>query len=190
MARPRKNEADPAPTPTLTTDAPEAPRAPGRVIANAVFIHVESTAKLGGLDVVALHRIPLLRKKLQVDGEVRLIGEWPAQTDRRRPLDAAGMHDEYNRMRELFIYDTNSGEDGRRGDVVDLLTDFYGSPTSGRLVAVMRKLDAAFAELEKHLAQTGEKYPTPTQLEDILALASPENDFAEGIPYEPAAAKA
>lgn len=186
MAR-HRNDADTASTSTTEI---EAPRAPGRIIANSVFIHVESTAKLGGLDVVALHRIPLLRKKLAVDGEVRLIGEWPAQTDRRRGLDAAGMHDEYNRMRELFIYDTNSGEDGRRGDVVDLLSDFYGAPTSGRLVAVMRKLDAAFASLEKHLAQTGEKFPTPTQLEDILALASPENDFAEGIPYEPAGALA
>lgn len=185
MARPR-NDADSAPTP----NDPDAPKAPGRIITNSVFIHVESTAKLGGLDAVALHRIPLLRKKLAVDGEVRLIGEWPSQTDRRRPMDAAALHDEYRRMQEIFIYNTNSGEDGRRGDVVDLLTDFYGAPTSGRLVAVMRKLDAAFAQLEKHLAQTGEKYPTPTQLEEILALTSPENDFAEGIPYEPAGALA
>lgn len=184
MGRPRKTDADPAPTPTLMADATEAPRAPGRVIANAVFIHVESTAKLGGLDVVALHRVPLLRKKLAVDGELRLIGEWPAQTDRRRPLDAMGMHDEYRRMQDLFVYETNSGEDGRRGDVVDLMTDFYGAPTSGRLVAIMRKLDAAFAKLEEHLVKTGEKYPTPTQLEDIIALTAPENDFADGIPYE------
>jgi hypothetical protein len=187
MARPRK-DADPAPTPSIAgeTDAPK----PGRVIANAVFIHVESTAKLGGLDVVALHRIPLLRKKLSVDGELRLIGEWPANTDRRRPLDAMGMHDEYRRMQELFVYETNSGEDGRRGDVVDLMTDFYGAPTSGRLVAIMRKLDAAFAALEEHLAKTGEKHPTPTQLEDIIALTAPENDFADGIPYDPAGASA
>ena len=184
MGRPRKIDADPAPTPTIAGDADaEAPK-PGRIIANAVFIHVESTAKLGGLDVVALHRIPLLRKKLAVDGELRLIGEWPAQTDRRRGLDAAGMHDEYRRMQEMFVYETNSGEDGRRGDVVDLMTDFYGGTTSGRLVAIMRKLDAAFAKLEGHLAKTGEKYPTPSQLEDIIALAAPENDFADGIPYE------
>lgn len=189
MARPRK-DADPAPTPTIAAGPASDERKPGRIIANAVFIHVESTAKLGGLDVVALHRIPLLRKKLAIDGELRLIGEWPANTDRRRPLDAGGMHDEYRRMQELFVYETNSGEDGRRGDVVDLMTDFYGAPTSGRLVAIMRKLDTAFAALEEHLVKTGEKFPTPTQLEDIIALAAPENDFADGIPYDPAGASA
>jgi hypothetical protein len=184
MARPRK-DADPA-NPTLDDDG-SAPVNRSKTIARSVFIHVESTAKLGGLDVVALHRVPLLRRKLAVDGELRLIGEWPDQTDRRRDLDASGLHEEYNRMRGEFIYEANAGDDGRRGDTVDLLTDFYGSPTSGRLVAIMRKLDAAFASLEKHLAETGEKHPTPTQLEEIVALASPENDFSDGIDYDPSA---
>jgi hypothetical protein len=160
------------------------------VIARQVCVHIESTAKRGGLDVVALHRIPLLRRKLSVDGEVRLIGEWPDNTDRRRSLDALGMQEEYRRMQELFVYETGNPEDGRRGDMVDLVTDFYGAPTSGRLVAVMRKLDAAWTALEQQLAKTGEKFPTPQQMEEIVALASPEHDFEDGIPYDPAAINA
>jgi hypothetical protein len=185
---PRTRSADPAPTPTFTKEpASKDAEASPRVIARQVFVHVESTAKRGGLDVVALHRIPLLRNKLRVDGEVRLIGEWPENTDRRRDMDAVGLRDEYRRMQEMFIYETGDPEEGRRGDVVDLVTDFYGAPTSGRLVAVMRKLESAWAKLEAHLARTGEKFPTPQQMEEVLAVAAPENDFEDGIPYEPAA---
>lgn len=181
MARPRKI-ADPAPA----TETEHAPPASGRIIATAIYIHIVSTAKLGGLDVFALHRIPLLRKKLSIDGEVKLLGEWPEGTSRRRQLDGAGLHDEYRRMRELFVYE-NSTEDGRRGDTVDLLSDFYGPPTSGRLVSVMRRMEQAWNELEKRLAQTGQKAPTEEDLEAILELAEPERDF-DAIPYEPAEA--
>jgi hypothetical protein len=182
MARPPKN-ADPA-TPTTQTARPKANAEGAPYIARAVLIHIESTAKLGGLDVVALHRIPLLRQKLAVDGEVRLIGEWPDGLDRRKDMTAADVAAEHRRMCEIFVYERNSGEDGRRGDVVDLVTDFYGPPASSRLVPVMRKLDQAFAQLEAELVRTGAKFPTPAQLEDVLALAGTEHDFDGGIPFE------
>lgn len=181
-----KSKADTAPTTIIEKPQDRDAVASPRVIARQVFVHVESTAKRGGLDVVALHRIPLLRRKLQVDGEVRLIGEWPDNTDRRRDMDGIALREEYRRMQGEYIYETGNPEDGRRGDMVDLVTDFYGAPTSGRLVAVMRKLESAWTKLEAHLAKTGEKFPTPQQIEEVLALAAPENDFEDGIAYEPA----
>lgn len=180
MARPKN--ADPAPTPSTAS------KPPSDCIARPVLIHIESTAKLGGLDVCYLHRVPLMRRKLAVDGEVRLIGEWPDGLDRRKEWTARDVADEYRRMTELFVYERNSGEDGRRGDIVDLLTDFYGPIANSRLVPVIRKIDRAFAALEKHLLAIGEKFPTPQQLEEVIALTAPEHDFSDGIPFTPAEA--
>lgn len=166
---------------------PSAARLPGEspVIARKVWIHVESTAKLGGLAVVGLHEVPLMRKKLAVDGEVRLIGEWPEATPRRRDMRAADLSQEYNRLREVYTYEDPNAAPGAN-QLIDVVADLYGPPAQSRLVAVLRRIDAGFAELE---AKLGDEIPTPAQLEDIVALTSHEADFSDGIDYEPAAGR-
>ena len=155
------------------------------MVARKVWLHVESTAKLGGLAVIGLHEVPLLRRKLANDGEVRLIGEWPEATPRRRDMRASDLLAEYNRLRIDYTYEDPNAAPGTN-QVVDVVGDFYGPPAQSRLVAVMRRLDEAFAALE---AELGDEHPTPSQLEELVALAGHESDFAgDGIPYEPATA--
>lgn len=149
-------------------------------MARKVWIHAESTAKLGGLTVVGLHEIPLLKKKLVHDGEVRLIGEWPEGTSRYRDMSASDVMEEYNRMRDAYLYEDPNATPGSNA-VVDLVADFYGPPSQSRLVSVMRRIEKAFREMVERL---GDETPTPADLEELVALAEPEADFGDGVPYE------
>lgn len=156
------------------------------IIARVCWIHVESTAKLGGLDIIGIHEVPLMRKKLLHDGEVRLIGEWPPNTPRFRDMNAPMLGEAYQRMRDRYAWEDPNAAPGTNA-VVDLTVDLYGPPAQSRLVPVLRRIEVAFRKL---LAAKGEEFPTPQDLEEIVALTSQDEDFEQddGIPYSPAAA--
>ena len=153
-------------------------------VAAAVFATVTTSGPRGKLNLVALHEIPLLRRKLQLQAgdSVELLGQWPAHVDRIRARTAAALNDEYARLLGLYRFEK---PDGREGEVTDLVMDLYGPAHQGRLVAVMRRQEEAWRTLADELGLDGE--PSAEQLEALVALAEPEADYGgDGIPYEPA----
>lgn len=188
MARkPKTADTAAASTTTELTVPPFGKDGQGRsIIARVCWIHVESTAKLGGLDIIGIHEVPLMRKKLLHDGEVRLIGEWPPNTPRFRDMNAPMLGEAYQRMRDRYAWEDPNAAPGTN-PVVDLTVDLYGPPAQSRLVPVLRRIEVAFRKL---LAAKGEEFPTPQELEEIVALTSQDEDFEQddGIPYTPAAA--
>lgn len=151
-------------------------------VVRKVFILVESrNGNRSALKDVALHEVPLLRRKVPATGgtELKVLGEWPTTAERVRGLTAVQLREEYETLRDRYTYDKPGG---REGDIVDLMMDIYGPLNQGRLVAVMRRLEKAWREMLSEV-EAGE-LPTEEQIEDVLKLAEPENDF---VPLDEAA---
>lgn len=174
-----------AKTPPADTAAPTTPDAkrPVRregtsgeapVIARKVFILAHTSGERAALADVALHEIPLLRRKIPLLGgnDLKVLGEWPENVDRVRNLTSEMVREEYTTLENRYTFDKPGG---REGEQVNLLGDVYGPLTSGRLIAVMRRLEVAW---RKMMAQVPEgEEPTEDAIEDVLKLAEPEHDF-------------
>lgn len=169
-----KDDADPrnAETrPVRRSDRPE--DAP--IVVRKVFILVTSdNGNRSSLADVPLHEVPLLRKKVPGTGgsELKVLGEWPPTAERFRGLTAAQLRDEYETLRTRYTYDKPGG---REGESVDLMMDFYGPFNQRRLYDVMRRLEKAWREMMRDVADGDQ--PTPEQIEEVLALAQPEGDM-------------
>lgn len=144
--------------------------APPVPVATKVFIHAVSSGPRGALAAVPLHEIPLLRRKLQAFGEsLTLVGEWPKNHPRERPLMRADLEDEYKRLQEAYVFTPPDSS-----DKVDLVADFFGPFQGGRhLIEVLSLLNSEWQKLAAHCLDE-ERDPTSDEMADVLAAADPQ----------------
>lgn len=160
---------EPAPAQDAARDADAAPQGP--VVARKVFIHAFSSGPRASLEAVPLHEIPLMKRKLEVFGELLTLSEdWPDFVPHEREVTALGLREEHTRLREKYTFKGNDGQQ------YDLVQDVYGPAHQGRLVAVMRRQAKAWGEAVR--AAGTESLPIDV-LKELVQLADPEADFIE-----------
>lgn len=137
-------------------------------VATEVFVHAESTGPTGAIEPFPLHEIPLLKRKLEIQGsDMRLSSDWPEFAPRERSITGAELKALYDRLRARYTFKGNDEQ------VYDLVMDFYGPLHQGRLLKVMRAQHAAWRKASA--AAHGEPL-TIEALAELAELANPEAD--------------
>jgi hypothetical protein len=147
------------------------------VIATKVYCNVISSGPRASLLAMPLHEIPLARRKLEILREgLKIDPSWPEGMDRHRGMTAPDLASEYERLRRTYVF--ADGDDEQRK--FDLVSDLYGRPHEGRLVAIIRRMHAAYEKLrvEHRDDEDGEPWPE-AEWESIVRLAAPEQDFVD-----------
>ncbi len=143
----------------------------GPVIAMKVYCNVYSTGPRASLVAMPLHEIPLARKKIEVLGqELHIDPSWPEGMARERPMTAADMVNEFERLRLIYVFSNGDAETSK----YDLLSDMYGRLNSGALKGAIRRQYDAW----KKLAGKGDDL-TEAMFEDLAALAFGEESLED-----------
>ena len=136
---------------------------------------IVSTGEKGKIDIVALHELPLLRRKIALEGPGSpmpvALAEYPPQLDRMRVLTVNDLREESKRLEEKYLIDKPGGQNGEQ---VNLLADFYGTGLRGLLEA-MRRLEAGFRQIQKSLGE--DEAISDEQIEELARLADPDADL-------------
>lgn len=142
------------------------------VVCEGVFAEVD-TGPRGKVDLLFLHEVPLLRRKLSAQNpggdSPRVFPGFPEAVERIRPFTAERMIEEYARLEGRYVFDKPGG---REGEQLDLLTDFYGSRHNNRLAEVMRILAAGWRQISADLIDEVETI-SEEQIDELLRLVDP-----------------
>ncbi len=149
-----------------------------QIVAYKVFCNVTSKRSLIAMP---LHEIPLAQRKLEIMGqELTIDPSWPDTIQpREKAMEPADLQNEYERLKRLYAFAEGDGEDSK----YDLLTDLYGRPHEGRLVAVMRRQHAAYKEMVAEHRDDPDTFWSIEEWQSLVDLAKPEQDFI--IPNSP-----
>lgn len=151
-------------------DTPE--QAP--VIATAVFVEVATGGKRPGQDLVPLHEIPLLERKVRasnssIESITLSSSHAPGRKNPTRPqaltrgLTLAEIEELFVRLNQRYTF---LPEGAKEGDEINVVETVYGTGKDGvkALAITMRKLAAAF---EPFMDEMGDRYP---EKKDFLGL--------------------
>jgi hypothetical protein len=159
-------------SPKRKTVAPELQNLP--TIVHRVYAIV-STGEKGKIDIVALHELPLLRRKIALEGPGSpmpvALAEYPPHLDRMRALTVNDLRDEGKRLEEKYLIDKPGGQNGEQ---VNLLADFYGTGLRG-LRDAMRRLEAGYRQIQASIGE--DEAISDEQIEELARLADPDADL-------------
>lgn len=158
MAKPPKaaptKPLKPAPAPVDDVEFDELPEPERREIAHSIFVEVATGGRRPGQELIALHEIPLLERKLRaLKSEIAAINlsvvQLPGRKTESKPKAHRRGHtmeeieEMYGRLTEKYTF---LPEGAREGDEVELMASIYGVGREGlkALGVTMRKLDKAF----------------------------------------------
>jgi hypothetical protein len=167
-------------------------------IAHSVFVEVATGGKRPAQELIALHEIPLLERKLRaMQSSITSIGLSQNLSPKvenhkqvlSKPQATIREHIGIGEVEEIF--QRLSGryrflpEGAREGDEVDLVEQVYGIGTNGvkALAITMRKLHAGYVELVKNLPDEQEA-PTEDELKDLIDRCGPRAALEESIESE------
>lgn len=162
------------------------------IIASVVFAIVSTGAK-GKIDIVPLHEVPLLRRKIALQEPAsetpKVLAEYPSHLDRVRGKTMLDLRSEYARLIDRYKFEKPNG---REGEEVNLVADFYGTGL-GQLRATMLRIEQGWKQIKAGVGEDQE--PSDEQLEELVTLADPDFELSGGTgdgieyqPYEPAGA--
>jgi hypothetical protein len=134
-----------------------------------------STGEKGKIDIVALHELPLLRRKIALEAPgspmPEAMAEYPPHLDRLRALTVNDLREEHKRLGEKYLIDKPGGQNGEQ---VNLLTDFYGNGLRGLRDAMLR-LEAGYRQIQDSLGE--DEAVSDEQIEELARLADPDADL-------------
>ena len=138
----------------------------------SVVYAVVSTGSRGKVDMIGLHEIPLLRRKLRLQDPSselpKIMAEWPEYHARTRPKTAADLRLEYDRLKGLYEFDKPNG---REGETVNLLADVYGTNLR-QLLEAMKRIEKGWKQIEGDLQ--ADQQISDEQMEELVTLADPD----------------
>lgn len=145
------------------------------VVAIKIYCNAYSTGPRGSLLAMPLHEIPLARRKVVLLGqELKIDPSWPkGGLERAKGMTGADLANEYSRLREHYVF--TMGDD--QVNKYDLVSELYGQPHERRLIAIIRRMHAAYEKLRVAHQDDGEKPWQEDEWEGLVALAEPEQDF-------------
>jgi hypothetical protein len=143
----------------------------------SVVFAVVSTGARGKVDMVGLHEIPLLRRKLRMQDPSselpKIMAEWPEGLSRSRPKTAIDLRAEYERLKGLYEFDKPNGRDG---ETVNVLADIYGTNLR-QMVDAMRRIEQGWKQIESELQD--DQQISDEQMEELVTLADPDYFLAD-----------
>ena len=165
--------------------------------AHSIFVEVATGGKRPAQELIALHEIPLLERKLRsMASSVERIGLPRYQTPKVEGLKqivskAEAVIHEHSLYEVDGIFSRLCGryrflpEGAREGDEIDLVEQVYGTGTNGlkQLAITMRKLHAGYVKMIKELPDDQEA-PDEADLKDLIDRCGPRAALEDSIEQE------
>lgn len=135
-----------------------------------VYVHVQSTGRHGSMTAVPFHEVPLMRRRLELEGEsLDVIPEWTSYAPRERTMSRSQLLDERARLDRA--YTVQVGEN----TLQNLVDDLYGPAGGRRLVDLIRDLYTRYQALRDK--RGGFNKLTKGDTDELLAMTDPNADL-------------
>lgn len=134
-------------------------------ITAVVNVAVETTVRSGTSGSCPIHEIPLMEKRLAMNGgeTLRIVLDWPTNIRRVVPLTREQVNAEVERL--LTKYTFQVGE----GDVTNLVDQIYGTPAEAGVMKALKRIYEGLQKLDLDEL-------TVDQLWGLVRLANPVNE--------------